>query len=261
MKAKFLFLGTGGSMGVPMIGCHCPVCTSQNPKNKRLRPSALIEIGGKRLLLDAGPDFRQQALRVGLDKLDGVLFTHSHFDHIAGIDELKVYSFGKEAKLPALVSIATFDELKLRYHYLMDGGEANSSVCRDLHFSLLEGDFGEISFLGVKVGYVTYEQKGMKVNGFVMGSLAYLTDIKVYTQEVIERVRGVETLVIGALREEDSPGHLSFAQAVDFGAEVGAKRVIFTHIGHEVEHESSSKKLPEGVFIGYDGMELVLFPR
>lgn len=256
MQCKIIFLGTGSSVGIPVIGCDCPVCHSENPKNYRLRTSALLEIGDKRLLIDAGPDYREQALRQRIDRLDGVIFTHSHFDHIAGIDELRIYTFRQGKKVPCLVSLETFDELKERYHYLIEPKRERKSICAQLDFQLLDDDFGKCSFLDLEFTYVTYEQVGMKVTGIKIGNLAYLTDIKHYSQEVIDQMKGVDTLVISALKEEDSLAHLSVKQACDFANTLGVRQAFLIHMNHDVDHEKVNTRLPDGIELAYDGLEV-----
>lgn len=253
MKGSFLFLGTGSSNGTPVLGCKCAVCLSPSPLNKRFRPSGLFEIEGMKILLDAGPDLKQQAFRFGIDFVDGLILTHTHFDHIAGIDELRPLNIRHKKPIPLLLSKESYEELKLRYNYLFH-------PIRDVGYRftvhILEGDVGVTEFLGLPIGYCTYLQAGMKVNGYRFGEFAYVTDIYDYDEALIQNLRGVKWLVVSALRETPSPVHLSFRQAAEFAAKVGAKKTWITHINHSVDHESANRQLPSGVELGYDGQRI-----
>ena len=253
---KILFLGTGGSMGIPYIGCHCKTCTSKNTKNKRLRPSILIEEKGKKYLVDSGPDYRIQALRHHIDKIDGLLLTHTHYDHIAGLDELRIYTFVNKKPIPCLLSKESLAELKIRYHYFLPLNEKDDVHEPKLMFQGLEGDFGETVFEGLKVDYCSYDQLGMKVNGFRFGKFAYVTDILDYKEEIFSILKGVETLVISGRRWKKSRAHISLEEGIEIGKKIGAKKTYFTHISHELEHAQTNEKLPDGFFLAYDGLEI-----
>lgn len=255
-KGSFLFLGTGGAAGVPMIGCTCPVCLSQDPHDKRLRPAGLLSARGKKLVIDTGPDFRSQALLYQVNKLDGVLLSHAHFDHVAGLDELRTYYLLQKLILPVLVSIETLDSLKKRYDYLFREKTWGVSLAAQLHFQVLEDDRGKTRFCDLPLAYMTYEQGKTKVNGYRIGNFAYVSDIKKYPETIFEDLQGVETLVIGALKKEPSQMHLSFDDAIDFSRRVEAKSTYFTHIGHEVDHQSTNAKLPKGFQVAHDGLRL-----
>lgn len=251
MHGTFLFLGTGGSLGVPVIGCSCNVCTSENPLNKRLRPSGLIRVGGRTFLIDAGPDFRMQALRAKLSHLDGVLITHCHFDHIGGLDDLRVFSFIQKKKLPCLLSQESFDELQIRYHYLMHPHSTDK-----FDFRILKEDFGDSEFEGVAFSTLSYMQAGMKVTGFRIGSFAYVSDIRHYSERVVEALAGVKTLVLSALRYTPTEVHFSLDEAVGFARKVGAQTTWLTHIAHELEHETVNQQLPQDIQLAHDGLEI-----
>ena len=256
MKAKVLFLGSGGSLGIPVIGCKCPVCQSPSPFNKRLRPSILIQVNEKNFLIDVGPDFREQALRYQIDELAGVLLTHTHYDHIAGIDELRIYYFRQKKSVPCLLSRETLEELKIRYHYFLPPHEKDAPHATKLAFQILENNTGRTVFERLKVDYFTYEQLGMKVNGFRLNTFAYITDIMDYDETIFQALKGVETLIISGRRWEKSKAHLSIPDAIAIAKKVEAKKTYFTHISHEMDHEEENQKLPEGMQLAYDGMEL-----
>lgn len=256
MQGKFLFLGTGASVGVPSIGCKCAVCTSLSPFNKRLRPSGLIRIGSKSILIDVGPDFRQQALKFGIDHLDGLILTHTHYDHIAGIDELRIFYVRENRELPCLLSKESFEDLKTRYPYLFQRIGETTSLSARLELHLLPAKSGAIEFLGVKIDYFTYYQGDTAVNGYRFGDFAYVTDIREYDDSIFPALKGVRNLVISALRKEPSQLHLSLEEAVTFARKVGAKKTLLTHMNHELEHETTNAKLPSDVQLAYDGLEI-----
>jgi len=254
-NGRLQFLGTGGSMGIPVVGCSCAVCQSELSKNKRLRPSALLTFREKKILIDAGPDFRIQALRYGIDTLDGVIITHAHHDHTAGIDELRVYYMRNKIPLPCLVSAFTAEDLKIRYAYMFDTTNEHKLVTR-IEFQVLEGDRGVVDFAGLRIGYVTFDQAGMPVNGYRFGDLAFISDIKEFSDEIYDDIQGVETLVLSALRFEASALHFSIDEAVAFAERVSAKKTWLTHVAHEVDHEKANAKLPPNIQLAYDGLEI-----
>lgn len=258
MKGSFLFLGTAGSAGVPVIGCGCPVCLSPSPFNRRSRPSGLLKVEGLSILIDVGPDFHGQALRYKIDTLDGLILTHTHYDHIAGIDELRIYYLRSQKKLPCLLSKMSFDDLKKRYYYLFQPIGEVPTLSAQLDIHLLPEDQGEKEFLGLKIVYVSYLQGSTKVNGFRIGDFAYISDIREYDPSIFKSLRGVKTLVVSALREEQSMLHFSLAEAVDFARTVGASQTWITHISHGMDHEAINRKLPQSIQLGYDGLELEL---
>lgn len=255
-KAEFLFLGTGASTGVPMIGCHCAVCLSKEAYNKRLRPSGLLRIGAKQLLFDAGPDLRLQLLTHQIDHLDGVLLTHTHFDHVAGLDELRsLYLIYKEI-MPVLVSEATHHDLRKRYDYLFRAKSFGVSLIAQLDFHVMEGSRGTLDFLGVPLRYMTYEQGGMLVSGYRIGSFAYISDISHYPETIFEDLSGVRILVVSAARHEPSMMHFTLDEAISFAQRVGAQETYITHMGHELEYHTTKAYLPKGVSMAYDGLLL-----
>ncbi len=239
-----------------MIGCPCPVCSSLDPCDNRLRPSGLLVTAGKRLLIDAGPDLRLQALRYRIDHLDGILITHSHFDHIAGLDELRAYYLLHRSPLPVLLSKPTYLDLRRRYDYFFQERSREASLPAQLDFHVIEEERGEISFLGLDIGFMRYEQSNMPVTGFRFGPFAYISDIRQYPETIFEDLAGVDTLVLSMLRQETSFMHLNLEEALAFARKVGASRTYFTHMSHEVEHAAISALLPKGVHLAYDGLKL-----
>ncbi len=254
MQGSFLFLGTGASAGVPLIGCACPVCQSIDPHNQRLRPSGVVKIGDKAFLIDVGPDFRQQALKHKIFHLDGLLLTHTHFDHIAGIDELRVLNFRQKKAFPCLLSKESLSALHVRYRYLFT--HEYSSLTTELDCHELPQDSGIIEFCGVKIGYTSYRQGGMKVNGFRIGKFAYISDIREHGEDVYSFLDGVDQLVLSALRREPSHVHFSLDEAVEFSSKIGARQTWLTHLSHAIDHETTRSQLPPNIQPGYDGLEI-----
>lgn len=257
MQGKLLFLGTGASTGVPVIGCSCSVCCSMDPRNQRLRSSALISVNGKTILIDAGPDFRQQALRMGMTALDGVIITHTHFDHIAGLDDLRVFEQQMhQSRMPCLVSLETWMSLKVHFPYLLEIERPDSKIKGRFEFQVLDDDFGIANFMNLPWQYMTYIQNGMKVTGIRIGSLAYVLDIKEADATLVQALHGVDTLIISALRQTTSRSHFSIDEAIEFARSVKAKQTLLSHIAHEVDYEKMAQCLPKDVFLAYDGMEV-----
>lgn len=256
INAQFLFLGTGASMGIPVIGCRCPVCTSESPYNIRTRPSALITMGMQRILIDCGPDFRQQALKHHIDSLDGVILTHAHHDHTAGFDDLRIYIFKSHRSLPCLLSAESLADLKKSFYYIFEDHRPYMDMASRFDVRVLERDRGEVEFIGLKLRYFSYEQGGMVVHGFRMGNLAYVTDIKHYPPSIFDDLKGVDTLILSALRFPPSPLHFSVDDAIEFAKKVGAKHTWLTHMAHDLDHEKTNAYLPDGIRLAYDGLQL-----
>lgn len=250
-----LFLGTGASLGVPVIGCQCPACQSNLKYNHRFRTSALLTINQKKILIDCGPDFRQQALQHKINTLDGIILTHAHNDHTAGLDDLRAFFYQRTSPLPLLLSEETHDEILKRFDYLF---RPSLYVSMDQKFTIqkLLDKQGETIFDAIKINYMTYEQGGMQVNGFRFNDLAYLSDIKIYNEALFDSLIGVKKLIISALRFTPSPLHFTVDEAVDFASKVRAEEVWLTHISHDLEHEKVNAYLPDHVNLAYDGLTI-----
>lgn len=256
ISGKFLFLGTGGSMGVPVIGCDCSICTSTSPFNKRLRTAGLIQIQDKTILIDCGPDFRNQMLRSHIKTIDGLIFTHAHYDHAAGFDEIRIVNIRNKKPVPCLLSEATAKDLQQCFSYIFDKNDSKIAITTKISPTLLNTPRGQVEFLGLPFQYMTYEQGGMLVNGYRIGNFAYITDIRNFPETIFEDLEGVEILVVSCLREEPSPLHFNVNEAVEFSKRVGAKKAWFTHIAHELDHETINAKLPQNYRLAYDGLSL-----
>lgn len=260
MSAVFTFLGTGGSMGVPVLGCSCSVCESKDFEDKRLRSSGVVRVGKQTILIDCGPDFRAQALGRGIKEIDMVFLTHHHYDHTAGLDELRPLYMHHGRPVQCFTSKQTVEDLALRFPYMF-----RESICKDalvprLQFSVLEADEGTFCHEGLDFSYCSYRQPGASVLGFRLGNFAYLTDIKEYSESIFAFLEGVEVLVLSALRYTKSPMHLTVDEAVDFSRKSGSKATYLTHMAHELSHRSLSAYLPKTVQPAYDGLELPFNP-
>jgi len=263
IHADLTFLGSGASLGVPVIGCDCPVCRSGDIHNKRTRPSVILKVGNKQILIDCGPDFRQQALRENITTLDAIIATHTHYDHIGGYDDLRPF-FGhkvgrRKESLPCLLSHETAEDIVKRFDYMFKPREPGQVLLPLIQFNYLDGDRGVIIYEGLKLRYLSYSQAGMKVNGFVCGNLAYTSDIKDYPETIFEDLKGVEVLIISALRFTPSNVHLTVDEAVDFANRVGAKSTWLTHLSHELDHEKTNAYLPSNVRMAYDGLQIKFY--
>lgn len=254
-EGKLLFLGTGGSMGIPVIGCSCAVCSSKDPCNIRQRSSALLTIDGKKILIDCGPDYRAQALKYQIRQLDGVILTHSHYDHACGLDELRIYAMRNKGPIPLLLSEETLGEIKKLFGYLLVENPVDKLKTK-FDFHILENQRGNTEFLGLKMRYVSFVQAGMRVNGFRFGDLAYVSDIRFFEESIYDDLQGLETLIISALRFTPSPLHFSIDEALAFIKQCGPKKAWLIHLSHEVDHQHANAYLPENVRLSYDSLEI-----
>jgi len=256
-KGTCLFLGTGASTGTPKIGCSCPVCLSTDEKNKRLRTSVLLRCGGKNILVDPSPDIRQQALRYGIDRIDGVIITHSHYDHVGGLEELRVYNFLQSGPIECLLKQSSFEDIQKLFFYLFLPPKNGQSYSSQFYFNPLHASEGGVEFCGLPFSYFTYMQGSMPVLGFRLGSFAYVTDIKSYSEDIFPPLYGVKTLVVSALGKGPSSFHLTIDEAVDFASRTGCEKAYFVHVSHEVDYERVSSELKEGMHLSYDGLECI----
>lgn len=254
MQGKLLFLGTGSSAGVPLIGCSCPVCSSTDKRNQRLRSSVLISYGHQQFLIDVGPDFREQALKYNIKQLDGIIITHTHYDHTSGLDDLRPIRYEKKAPLPILASHESLQDIKKRFYYLFpekyDASNPFEAHC------LPHPRSGEIEFENNHIRYTTYEQGKMHVNGFQFGNLAYLCDIRQFSEDIFNSLSKVKILVIGALKYVPSLMHFSVDEAIDFASKLNVDQVWLTHLSHEIEYTHASAYLPPHIRLAYDGLEI-----
>ena len=252
MKAKFHFLGTGTSIGTPMIGCSCKVCKSENPRNKRLRCSAVIVFeNGLNILIDASTDLRQQALHHNINRLDAVLLTHHHADHIFGLDDLRVYNYHQNESIPVYTPKKSLAEVKKVYSYAFTSQPPKGGFLR---MELIPVWSESFEIKGINIVPVPVNHGEIKILGYRIGNLAYLTDVSAIPEKSLKLLRELGILILSALRYKPHPKHLNVDQAVETAKRIGAERTYFTHISHWVEHTEMEKVLPEGMKPAYDGL-------
>ncbi|NMB75753.1 MAG: MBL fold metallo-hydrolase [Myxococcales bacterium] len=247
---RLTILGSGTSSGVPVIGCRCPVCVSSDARNQRTRSSALVEKGGRCILIDTSPDLRQQALRFGIARVDAVLFTHGHADHVHGIDELRSFNLVALSDIPCFGNEPTLSRLRRTFDYIFQdtGGESLKPF-----LSLTEVN-GPFEAAGVPVVPVPLWHGKTPALGYRIGDVAYLTDCSRIPEDSLGLLSGLRLLVLDALRHHPHPTHLSIAQAVELVERLRPARAVLTHLSHQVEHAETQSRLPLGVELAYDGM-------
>ena len=252
---KITFLGTGTSQGVPVIACDCNVCTSKNKKDIRLRSSILIEDKGKSIVVDTGPDFRQQMLRENVQQLDAVVFTHEHKDHIAGLDDVRAFNFKQKADMEVYATVETQTALKREFHYAF--AENPYPGVPKLNLNTIDNSsfkIGDVKLLPINVWY-----HKMPVKAYRIGNFTYITDANRIEEEELEKIRGSEIIVINALRKSDHISHFNLSGALELLDKLKPKKAYLTHISHLLgEHDKVSKELPGYVEIAYDGKEIII---
>lgn len=247
---KLTFLGTGTSQGVPVIGCECEVCRSQDQHDKRLRTSALIRSGDAQVLIDAGPDLRAQMLRSGVTRLDGVLLTHEHMDHLGGIDDLRAFNYRQQEAMSIYSNEATLLAIRRTFHYAFAAERYPGAP--ELRLVQVSGAFG---LAGMVVEPFEVMHGSLPVLGFRIGGLAYITDAKTVSDVVVDRLRGIDTLVLNALRQSPHPTHLNLTEAIKVVERIRPRAAWFTHISHLLgKHTEIQNQLPQGMGLAFDGL-------
>lgn len=249
---KLTFWGTGTSTGVPMVGCDCDVCRSDDPRNRRRRASVLLEDQGRRWLIDAGPDFRVQALDAGLSELDAVFLTHAHADHILGLDDLRPLSWKRP--IPVWADATTTAQVRQSFPYFFTAGDGKTSQPRLEFQPLIPGQRVEAS--GLSILPLSIQHGDVRILGFRVGGMAYLTDCNGIPPETVGLLQDLEVLILGALRAKPHPTHFSLDQATEVALALGAQRTYFTHFSHNVDHETWARALPPGLAPAYDGLSV-----
>ncbi|MFD1095765.1 MBL fold metallo-hydrolase [Salegentibacter chungangensis] len=252
---KVTFLGTGTSQGIPVIGSEHPVCLSENPKDKRLRVSVLVEWDGCNILIDCGPDFRAQMLANNVKHLDAILFTHEHNDHTAGLDDIRPFFF-RQGDIPVFAHQRVLESLRKRFDYIFTSENKYPGAPGVIENQIENKEF---SFREHKILPVDFKHNRLQVFGFRMKDFAYLTDLKSIEEEEVEKLEGLEVLVVNALRIEPHHSHFNLEEALEFIEEVKPKRAYLTHISHLLGfHDEVEARLPENVFLAYDNLKITL---
>lgn len=251
---KVTFLGTGTSQGVPVIACDCEVCNSLDFRDKRLRTSVHIEVDGKSLVIDTGPDFRQQMLRERVKKLDAVLFTHAHKDHTAGMDDVRAFNFKQKRQMPIYAEQPVLDQLKMEFSYVFADKkypgvpqiEANTLV--DLNNFIVEG----ITVTPIRVMHLKLPVLGFRIKDFT-----YITDANYIEEAEIEKIKGSKVIVINALQKEKHISHFNLQEAIELAKELNVPQTYFIHISHKLGlHKEVENGLPDNITLAYDGLSL-----
>ena len=247
-------LGSGTSSGVPVIGCDCAVCRSSDPRNRRTRAGILLELGRGNVVIDTSPDFREQALRVDLRRVDAVLYTHQHADHVFGLDDLRIFNFLQRSSIPCFGPAATMERLRQIFAYVFDDSPEGGGKPK-LEFRAVRSPF---EVLGETVVPVPVLHGEMEVFGYRLGGFACVTDVSFIPDSSFALLEGLELLVLSALRYRRHPTHFSFEVAIEAARRIGARRTLFTHIAHDVDHGKAEGELPAGIEIGHDGLVVEL---
>lgn len=253
---ELTFLGTGTSQGVPVIACECDVCISLDPKDKRLRTSAMISYRGKNIVIDSGPDFRQQMLREKVMDIEAILYTHEHKDHVAGMDDVRAFNFKHKKDMPVYVDEAVENALKREFPYVF----ANLSYPGIPKVAIHRIDKNtKFERIGLQITPIEVMHYKLPVLGYRFGDICYITDANFIAEEEKEKIKGSKILVLNALQRETHISHFTLQEALDLIKELKPERAYLTHVSHRMgKHEELSKLLPDNVFFAYDGLKVKL---
>jgi phosphoribosyl 1,2-cyclic phosphate phosphodiesterase len=249
-RLRLTVLGSGTSMGVPSLGCSCAVCRSSDPHDRRTRPSVLLSFAGRNVVIDTTPDFRFQALRAELDRLDAVLFTHGHADHILGLDDIRPFNLKQKGVVPVYASVETQVILRRTFAYIFDDAPASSTI-PGVDLRSIAGPF---DLFGIAIQPIPAIHGSIPVLGFRFGRAAYLTDFSSVPEDSKALLRGLDHLILDALRYTPHPMHSNVEQSLALVAELAPRQAWFTHICHDLPHEETNARLPENVRLAYDGL-------
>jgi phosphoribosyl 1,2-cyclic phosphate phosphodiesterase len=251
---KITFLGTGTSQGVPVIACDCDTCRSEDPRDKRLRASLLLESGGVTLLFDAGPDFRQQMLRENVKRLDAIIITHEHKDHIAGMDDVRAFNYKSQDAIDIYAEERVQKAIKREFSYVF--AEYKYPGIPEMRLNPIP-EYG-FSVNGIDIIPVRVRHLNLEIYGFRIGNFAYITDANYISEESKNKIIGVKYLVINALRKEKHISHFNLREALDFIRQISPKRAFITHISHQMGRTKQvAEELPPGIMLAYDGLSFI----
>lgn len=252
---QIIVLGSGTSAGVPTIGCHCDVCSSDDPRDNRLRPSILIQYGGRNILIDTTPDFRAQALRNKISRLDAILFTHEHADHIMGLDDVRPFNFRQKGPIPIFGSADTLQAVRRCFHYIFDERPSESAIPK-LEPHTLDGSAFEL--FGLEFLPLLLMHGRGTVYGYRFGSAAYLTDHSEIPEDSLDQLHGLDVLFLDALRHKPHPTHSTVQRSLAYAELLKPRRTYFTHICHDLPHARTENTLPPHIRLAYDGLEITV---
>lgn len=249
---RVTILGTGTSQGVPVIGCDCEVCLSDDPRDDRLRTSVLIEIDGTNILIDTSPDLRQQMLRYQVSHIDAILYTHEHNDHVIGFDDIRPFNFKQKMDLPFYGMPRVLDDIKDRFKYVFGDSPYPGAPRATLHYLR---DAMPFDVMGVGLIPIEVMHGGLPIFGYRVGDFTFITDASYINEDNIEKIKGTKVLIINALRKEKHPSHFKLSEALDVIAKVAPDQAYITHVGHTMGLTKSwEKEIPENVFPAFDGL-------
>jgi phosphoribosyl 1,2-cyclic phosphate phosphodiesterase len=255
MKATLTVLGSGTSMGVPTIGCDCAVCTSGDPHDRRSRPSIMVQWDGRTVLIDTSPDFREQAIRECIKRIDAVLYTHGHADHILGLDDVRPLSFPRVTgggRIPLYATENTAKALRSVFRYIFDGDYKYGGLAQ---VEIRNVD-GPIELFGATFTPLAVNHGDYPIEAYRFGSAAYLTDFNTVPDETMAQLQGLDILFLDALRRQPHPTHSTLENSLQIVEHLKPKRAFFTHMSHDMPHEATNASLPENVRLSYDGLKL-----
>lgn len=255
-EIKITLLGTGTSSGVPLLACNCDTCLSKDSKDKRLRCSVLVESKDTTFVIDTSADFRQQMLLYNISKLDAIIYTHHHFDHIGGFDDIRAYNFIQHNPMPIYLNQITLEGMKRTFTYAFEIPDQIGGGVPLTDVNLIDKD--NIKINEIEITPISYMHGNLEVLGFRIGNFAYCTDTNFIPDESIDKLQGLDILILDALRYEQHPTHFTVDEAIECAYKINAKETFFTHIAHQIKHSDLEPKLPFNYKIAYDGQTFII---